>query len=197
MHSSTAEEGSDSWHSWRSHLMQIWFRDFSQMGVSIRGSSDSRGGWSHSGSLFLPNESVTWCWSGDFSGELISSRIMISWYFLGIVSGQWGIFEMMRRSIIIVIRHRGISMTFGSSISRVCHGLYVRFLRWLFVFLHMCTRDILLGLIRLLPILAMSRSGFGTLQAMRVRSSIHRRIQVALLHDSVIARNEAIQKIWK
>ena len=117
--SSIVVEGSDSWPSWLRHSVQISYLGFSRRGVLILESSVSRGIWSHSVGQFLLSDSAMRCSNPDFSTEHNSSQSMISWYFLGIVSMPWGIFQKLPKKSTIVIPLRGIFLIFESDICLV------------------------------------------------------------------------------
>lgn len=200
---STAEEGSGSSLWWQNPSMLTLLQDFFRRGVSIRVSSDSRGIWLLSGSLFLWRGFVIWFWSGDFFGRQKSSRTMTSSYFLVIVSGRWGTSPLtplpqekgtsrvIRRLFIIVTLRHAISMTSVRDILQGCFGECVRFFLGLFLFLHGCMRKISRNLIAFSPILKTSKNASRILQDTIQKSSIHRRM-LSVLRRKVIRKQSAV-----
>ena len=130
IHSSIVEEGNDSWHLWRNHLVPTWFLDFSQKGVSIRGNSDSKGRWLLSGNPSSRRGFVISHWHIGFVMEREFFENTISWFFLGIVSMPLDMFARMRRYIITVIHLRGIFSIFVSGTWNDSPDRFARWWRW-------------------------------------------------------------------
>lgn len=117
MLSSTAEEGSDSWHSWQRHSEQTSSQDFFQGGVLTPENSGSLVVWSHSEHQFLPSDWDMRFSDGDFDTLLIFSLSTIVWYFLGIVSTQSKNSRKILKRYTTAIHHRDIYLIWGVSIS--------------------------------------------------------------------------------
>ena len=180
MHSCIVEEGSGSYHSWRRHLMQILYRDFSQSEVLILGHSGSQERWYLSENRYLRSDSDMLFSSIDLYRKPSSCLNMTSWFFLEIAWMPSEISQKLPRKSTIAIHHRDIFLTLEIDICRDSRDGYmilqIRFL----IERQRIIRDNYRVWIIFSQILRMYTGDSSNIVDFRVMSSIHPRISVDL-----------------
>lgn len=180
MHSCIVEEGSGSYHSWRRHLMQILYRDFSQSEVLILGHSGSQERWYLSENRYLRSDSDMLFSNIDLYRKPSSCLSMISWFFLEIVWMLSEISQKLPRKSTIAIHHRDIFLTLGIDICRDFLDGYITSLIRYWIERQRTIRDNYRVWIIFSQILKMYTGDSSNIVDFRVMYSIRRRILVDL-----------------